>query len=94
MSARVSIPRYVKSKVFPCAWCGAPDARGESHAQGCPRVAPVSKAARLAIALACEDGWRERALGRRLATNLTRPSYRAIPGARDANVNEAMRAGV
>lgn len=47
------------AKIFPCAFCGAPDARAKSHGAGCPKLPPVSKEELLRIALECEAGWRQ-----------------------------------
>jgi hypothetical protein len=45
----------------PCQACGAPDSRDAAHARGCPALPEVSQARRMAIALACEEGWRRKA---------------------------------
>ena len=59
---------YGASRIYPCAYCGAPDARGADHQRGCPKLPPVTPERLRAIAQACERGWRiaaaERAEGR------------------------------
>lgn len=49
-----------------CEYCGASDNRDAEHARGCPALAPVPLARRLAIALECEAEWdrKKRALMR------------------------------
>ena len=49
--------RIRASRIFPCAICGARDARDEQHAQGCPKLAPVAKAEVYRLALALERAW-------------------------------------
>src|SRR6185312_251526 len=40
-----------------CPDCGNPDARGKSHARGCPEAPPVSRERLLELARQVEDGW-------------------------------------
>ncbi len=44
-----------------CRYCGARDDRDPAHAAGCPALPRPSQEALLAMALACERGWREKA---------------------------------
>jgi hypothetical protein len=67
----------------PCAHCHAPDSRAPDHARGCPKLPPVSQERMLAIAAACERGWREAVSARE------RKAERAQRAEREAQANAA-----
>jgi hypothetical protein len=57
-SARAGAAVGGVSQIFPCWFCRAPDARGEDHQRGCPRLPPVTDERLRELAAACERGWR------------------------------------
>jgi len=50
-----------QAKPVACRTCGAKDGRDKAHAQGCPRLAPLSRAELIAIARNVEEAWARRA---------------------------------
>jgi hypothetical protein len=77
------MPAALWSQIHPCAYCHAQDSRAPDHQRGCPKLPPVTPERLLAIAQACERGWRE-------ATSVrARQAERAQRVERDALANAA-----